>query len=176
MYENVLRRATLGKDVVPLKPRVVVSATGDVREELSFHLRDYLRYEDLFLYGMTPQFISRFESIVALNDLSEGDLARIFVEPDASIFRTSRDYFKRFNIDLQITKGAIRAIAWDASRQKRLGARALKEVYRRVIRGLEFDPRGKGSPGVDGRQIVTVDEDMVRQAIRIREQGSAQGS
>ena len=108
-----------------MKPIVVVSASGEVREELPFHLRDYLKYDDLFRYGMTPQFVSRFESIVVLNDLGESDLARIFVEPEASIFRTSRAYFQRFGIDLQITRGALIAIAWDAARQKRLGARAL---------------------------------------------------
>ena len=78
-----------------MKPIVVVSASGEVREELPFHLRDYLKYDDLFRYGMTPQFVSRFESIVVLNDLAESDLARIFVEPEASIFRTSRAYFQR---------------------------------------------------------------------------------
>ena len=66
-------------------------------------LGDYLKYDDLFRYGMTPQFVSRFESIVVLNDLAETDLARIFVEPEASVFRTSREYFGRFGIDLQIT-------------------------------------------------------------------------
>jgi ATP-dependent Clp protease ATP-binding subunit ClpX len=165
LYDSVLRRATLGQDVVPMKPVVVVSASGDVREELPFHLGDYLKYDDLFRYGMTPQFISRFESIVVLQDLGEGDLARIFVEPDGSIFRTSREYFRRFGIDLQITRGALISIAWDAARQKRLGARALRETYRRVIRALEFEPRESG--------VLTVDEEMVKRAIAAREQGSS---
>jgi ATP-dependent Clp protease ATP-binding subunit ClpX len=164
LYENVLRRATIGQDVVAMKPVVVVSSSGEVREELPFHLADYLKYDDLFRYGMTPQFVSRFESIVVLNDLAEADLARIFVEPEASVFRTSREYFQRFGIDLQITRGALVAIAWDAARQKRLGARALRETYRRVIRGLEFEPRDSG--------VLTIDEEMVKRAIAAREAGT----
>ncbi|MEO8382360.1 MAG: AAA family ATPase [Acidobacteriota bacterium] len=164
LYDSVLRRATIGQDVVPMKPVVVVSASGEVREELPFHLGDYLKYEDLFRYGMTPQFTSRFESIVVLNDLAEGDLARIFVEPEGSAFRTSRDYFARFGIDLQITRAALLAIAWDAARQKRLGARALRETYRRVIRSLEFEPVAAGT--------LTIDEEMVKSAIAAREGGT----
>jgi ATP-dependent Clp protease ATP-binding subunit ClpX len=159
LYDNVLRRATIGQDVAPMKPIVVVSASGEVREELPFHLREYLKYDDLFRYGMTPQFISRFESIVVLNDLSEADLARIFHEPEGSIFRTSRDYFARFGVDLKITRGALVSIAWEAARQKRLGARALRETFRRVIRGMEFDP-------AEGGGVVTIDEEMVQKAIR----------
>jgi len=169
LYEAVYRRATIGQDVAPMKPIVVVSASGEVREELPFHLKDYLKYDDLFRYGMTPQFVSRFESIVVLNDLAEGDLARIFVEPEGSIFRTSRNYFETFGIDLQITRGALIAIAWDAARQKRLGARALRETYRRVIRNLEFDPASNDR----AQRVITVDENMVKQAIANREQGSA---
>ncbi len=167
LYDAVLRRATIGQDVAPMRPVVVVSASGEVREELPFHLRDYLKYEDLFRYGMTPQFVSRFESIIVLNDLSEGDLAKIFVEPDASIFRTSRAYFQRFGIDLQITRGALIAIAWDAAHQKRLGARALRETFRRVIRNIEFDPAASGAG------TITIDENMVKQAISGREAGTA---
>jgi ATP-dependent Clp protease ATP-binding subunit ClpX len=155
LYESVLRRALVGQDVAPMKPVTVVSASGEVREELPFHLREYLKYEDLFRYGMTPQFVSRFESIVVLNDLGEGDLARIFVEPEGSIFRTSRDYFARFGVDLQITRGALIAIAWEASQQKRLGARALKETFRRIVRNLEFDPG-------TAQRTLTIDEAMVK--------------
>src|SRR5690349_9111325 len=165
LYDSVLRRATIGQDVVPMKPVVVVSSSGEVREELPFHLGDYLKYDDLFRYGMTPQFVSRFESIVVLNDLGETDLARIFVEPDGSIFRTSREYFARFGIDLQITRGALIAIAWDAARQKRLGARALRESYRRIIKNLEFEPRDGGT--------LTIDEDMVKRAIAVRDAGGS---
>ena len=172
LYESVLRRATIGQDVAPLQPVVVVSASGEVREDLPFHLRDYLKYDDLFRYGMTPQFASRFESIIVLNDLAEADLARIFVEPEGSIFRTSRDYFKRFGIDLQITRGALIALAWDASRQKRLGARALREIYRRVVRSLEFDP-GAATRDATNTRVVTIDEAMVKSAITSREQGTA---
>ena len=167
LYESVFRRATIGQDVAPMRPVVVVSASGEVREELPFHLRDYLKYEDLFRYGMTPQFVSRFESIIVLDDLGEPDLARIFVDPDASIFRISRAYFQRFGIDLQITRGAIVAIAWDAARQKRLGARALRETFRRVIRNLEFDPANAGAG------VITIDENMVKSAIAGREAGTA---
>jgi ATP-dependent Clp protease ATP-binding subunit ClpX len=159
LYDAVLRRATIGQDTQPMKPVVVVSASGEVREELPFHLRDYLKYDDLFRYGMTPQFVSRFESIIVLNDLAESDLARIFVEPEGSIFRTSRDYFARFGIDLQITRGALVAIAWEASHQKRLGARALRETFRRIISGLEFEPES-------GRKTLTIDEKMVSSVIR----------
>jgi ATP-dependent Clp protease ATP-binding subunit ClpX len=167
LYESVLRRATIGQDVTPMKPVVVVSASGEVREELPFHLRDYLKYEDLFRYGMTPQFVSRFESIVVLNDLGELDLGRIFVEPEGSIFRASRNYFEQFGVDLQITRAALIAIAWDAAKQKRLGARALRETFRRVIRSLEFDP------AMHGKGTITIDENMVKAAIANREGGTA---
>jgi ATP-dependent Clp protease ATP-binding subunit ClpX len=170
LYDNVLRRVMIGADVAPPKPISVVSSQGEVREELSFHLREYLRYDDLFRYGITPQFLSRFESIVVMNDLGEPHLSRIFVEPEGSIFRTSRDYFKKFGVDLQITRGAINLISWEASRHKRLGARALKEIYRRVIRNLEFDPSRAVS---GGKPTMTIDENAIRSAIAPREQGVA---
>ena len=166
LYESVLRRALIGQDVAPMKPVVVVSSSGEVREELPFHLRDYLKYDDLFRYGMTPQFVSRFESIIVFNDLAEADLARIFVEPEASVFRTSRAYFQRFGVDLQITRGALIAIAWDAARQKRLGARALRETFRRVIGDVEFDPNS-------GTHVITIDEQIVKRAIAGREMGTS---
>src|SRR5205809_376784 len=42
LYESVLRRATIGQDVAPIQPVVVVSASCEVREVLPFHLPDYL--------------------------------------------------------------------------------------------------------------------------------------
>ena len=50
------------------------------------------------------------------------------------------DYFESRGIHLAISPAAVRRIALEAGRQPRLGARALKEVFRRVIRDYEFDP------------------------------------
>ncbi len=39
----------------------------------------------------------------------------------------------------------MRRIAVEASQENRLGARALKEVFRRVIRGYELDPQANAA-------------------------------
>jgi hypothetical protein len=41
----------------------------------------------------------------------------------------------------------VRRIAIEAGRQPRLGARALKEVFRRVVRNYEFQPHEAASDG-----------------------------
>ena len=56
---------TIGADKGALQPVTVVEG-GRVREELQFELRDWLRNEDLFDYGMSPQFLSRFDAVVML--------------------------------------------------------------------------------------------------------------
>lgn len=163
VWDVAYRRATLGTEGSPLRPVTIVSAAGEVREELPFSLGEWLRMEDLFEYGMAPQFLARFDSIAVLEDLGVEELTRIFLEPPDSLFRRSREWFGRQGADLQITRGAASLIAWHAARRKRLGARALRDVWRRVISDLEYDPPRppeEGSPAV-----LTIDEAMVRAAI-----------
>ena len=53
----------------------------------------------------------------------------------------------------------MRRIAAEAGRQPRLGARALKEVFRRVIRDYEFEPAKFVSGGallIDLREVEAV--------------------
>ena len=47
----------------------VVDEGGRAREELQFSLRDWLKTEDLFEYGVSPQFLSRFDAVVLLEAL-----------------------------------------------------------------------------------------------------------
>ena len=163
VWDVAYRRASLGTEGAPLRPVTVVSAAGEVSEELPFSLGEWLRMEDLFDYGMAPQFLARFDAIVVLEDLGIDELTRIFLEPPDSLFRRSREWFGKHGIDLQITRGAASLIAWHAARRKRLGARALRDIWRRVIRDLEYDPprpADGASPGV-----LTIDEARVRAAI-----------
>jgi ATP-dependent Clp protease ATP-binding subunit ClpX len=146
LYDTVYDRVTIGKDRGHLKPVNVVE-NGRVREKLEFHLRRWLRNEDLFEYGMSPQFLSRFDAVVLLNDLTQDELVRIFLEAPDSAYRQTSAYFASRDIHLALSPTAVRRIAVEASRHPRLGARALKEVFRRVVRQYEFDPTASASGG-----------------------------
>jgi ATP-dependent Clp protease ATP-binding subunit ClpX len=146
LYDAVFDRVTIGKDRGALQPMTVVEG-GQVREALIFHLRDWLRNEDLFEYGMSPQFLSRFDAVVLLHDLGTDELLHIFLESPDSSYHQSRAYFDSRGVHLALSPDAVRRIAAEAARQPRLGARALREVFRRVIRDYEFDPAAATADG-----------------------------
>jgi ATP-dependent Clp protease ATP-binding subunit ClpX len=146
LYDGVFDRVTIGKDRGSLQPVTVVEG-GQVREALIFHLRDWLRNEDLFEYGMSPQFLSRFDAVVLLADLGPDELVHIFLESPDSAYHQSQAYFDTRGVHLALSPAAVRRIAAEAARQPRLGARALREVFRRVIRDYEFDPSASVTGG-----------------------------
>ena len=154
LYDSVYDRVTVGRDRGALQPINVVES-GEIRHETHFHLRDWLRNEDLFDYGMTPQFLSRFDALVLLDDLSVDSLVKILLEVKESGLHQAKSYFEAHGLQLAISPGAVRSIAKEAARQPRLGARALKEVFRRVVREFEFDPQGVA---VDGTILIDVPE------------------
>lgn len=139
LYDEVYDRITVGRDRGALQG-VSVMDGSEVHHELRFSLREWLRYEDLFDYGMTPQFLSRFDAVVLLNDLGEQQLVDIFLNSPESGFHQARAYFEAIGLDLAVSPAAVRRIAVEAGKQPRLGARALKEVFRRVVRDYEFQP------------------------------------
>lgn len=145
LYDAVHDRVTLGRDRGALQPTTVVEG-ANVKQEVRFELADWLRSEDLFDYGMSPQFLSRFDSVVLLEDLSVDQLLQILIESPNSGLEQSKAYFQHHGLDLAVSPAAARRVAEEAARRPRLGARALKEVFRRVIRDYEFDP-GKVESG-----------------------------
>jgi ATP-dependent Clp protease ATP-binding subunit ClpX len=172
LYDAVLHRVTEGRDKGSLKPVTVVDPDGSAREELPFSLRAWLKSEDLFEYGVTPQFLSRFDAVVLLEPLGEEELLRIFKEDTDSGLLQSQRYFAAFRLRLEVTEQATRQIAREAARQPRLGARALKEVFRRVVAPLEFDPRAHAGP--DG--VLRIDVGEVAEALaRSGRDGEAAG-
>jgi ATP-dependent Clp protease ATP-binding subunit ClpX len=169
LYDAVYYRVTAGKDQGALKAVTVVDESGRAREELQFSLREWLKTEDLFEYGMSPQFLSRFDAVVLLESLSEEALARIFAEGGDSSLRQSQAYFQAFGFKLEITAEAAQRVVREAARKPRLGARALKEVFRRVVSPLEFDPQAAAGTG----GVIRIDLERVRQALASDREGEA---
>jgi ATP-dependent Clp protease ATP-binding subunit ClpX len=166
LYDLVFDRVTSPTSRVKLPTETVITDDGvEIREY--FTLRHHFKTEDLFDYGMQPQFLSRFDNSIILEDLNSDLLQRIFLDTDDSVFRLSQEFFKQYDIDLQVTPGAVKRIADEAVKSRRIGARALKEVYGRIIKPFEYDPYGheKVTKTNGGYQLV-IDEEIVRYALR----------
>lgn len=166
LYDQVFSRVTSPTSRVKL-PTETVLDEGRVNIREYFTLRHHFRQEDLFDYGMQPQFLSRFDSSIILEDLHSELLTKIFMETRDSVFTASRNFFRKYDIDLNITDGAVRRIADEAAKSSRIGARALKAVYGRVIKPFEFDPfnHEEVQKNEDRFQLV-IDEPLVRKALR----------
>jgi ATP-dependent Clp protease ATP-binding subunit ClpX len=119
---------------------------------------------------MQPQFLSRFDNAVILEDLTATTLARIFKEPAEGVLQTSRNFFQKYGIDLEVTDDAVQKIADEASKSSRIGARALKSVYGRIIKPFEFDPfsRQEVRPvnGGGGPHRLVIDDKLVTEALK----------
>ena len=76
---------------------------GQVRIETRFSLADFLKAQDLFEYGMVPQFLARFDQTVLLNDLGTDVLKEILLHSFDSPFVRTRRYFEVMGIELGST-------------------------------------------------------------------------
>lgn len=166
LYEQVYKRVTSPTSRVKL-PTETVYENGEVQIREFFTLQHHFKQEDLFDYGMQPQFLSRFDNAIILEDLDAGTLSRIFMEPRESVFRASKNFFRRYQIDLEITPDAIRKIADEASKSRRIGARALKAVFSKIIKPFEFDPfsHSQVKKGDDGWRLL-IDEPLVLSSLK----------
>ena len=68
---------------------------------------------------------------------------------------------------VEVTEGAVRKIADEASKSSRIGARALKAVWGKIIKPFEFDPFGQADVKKEGAgHRLVVDEAIVARALK----------
>jgi len=165
LYDQVYYRVTSPGSGEKLKSTAIRTADGQVRIEARFALVDFFRVEDLFQYGMVPQFIARFDNVVILNELTMDVLKEILLNSLDSPFIRSQRYFEVMGIDLGLEELAAALIAEQAEKHTRTGARALRGIFGRIINRLEFDPSGDEVEGQGERRRLTVTAAMVRRAL-----------
>jgi ATP-dependent Clp protease ATP-binding subunit ClpX len=167
LYDQVYLRVINPSSGERLKSQAVQMADGQVRIETRFALADFLKPEDLFEYGMVPQFMARFDNVVLLRDLDVAVLKEILVASLDSPFIRSKQFFEVMNIELEIEDVAAAMIAEAAETNIRTGARALRTVFNKIINRLEFDPWQhedlEEKKGGGHRLVVT--RDMAKRAI-----------
>ncbi len=164
LYDMIVEKITNGEDERTFIAVTHTDPEGQTHTENTVVLRRHMQLADLFEYGMAPQFISRFKSMAVLNDLDEEQLKRIMLTAPDSPFRMSQNYFASMGIELKLTKDALGLIAYHAARRSRIGARALTEVFARIVDQLEFDPFS--TPNLlelEGKPALRLDSNTVRQ-------------
>jgi len=168
LYDQVYYRVASPGSGEKMKSLAIRTADGQVRIENRFTLADFFRVEDLFAYGMVPQFIARFDNVVILNDLSMEVLREILLNSFDSPFIRSKRFFEVMGIELGIEDLAAALVAEQAEKHTRTGARALRSIFGKIINRYEFAP--DSAPGMDQkgeRPKLVVTAGMVREALRL---------
>jgi ATP-dependent Clp protease ATP-binding subunit ClpX len=167
LYDQVYLRVVNPGSGEKIKSHAIHTADGQVRIETRFSLADFLKPEDLFEYGMVPQFIARFDNVVLLIDLDVEVLKEILLKSVDSPYIRSQRYFEVMGINLEMDDLASALIAEQAEKNIRTGARALRTVFGKIINLIEYDPwRHDGMEELpDGKKRILISGELVRKSL-----------
>ena len=92
---------------------------------------------DLLKFGIIPELVGRLPVITSLQDLKKEDLVRILVEPKNSLVKQYQALLAMDNVQLEIQKDALSAIAEKAI-ERQIGARGLRAVMEEIMTKIMF--------------------------------------
>lgn len=94
--------------------------------------------QDLYKFGMIPEFIGRVPVTVALDKLDTDALVSVLTEPKNALVKQYKKMLKLDDVELEFTDEAIHAIAEKAIELK-TGARGLRSIIENVMRDVMYD-------------------------------------
>jgi len=125
--------AFVGLDSI-LKNRINGSNIGFNTEMISKRDADLTQVtpDDLVRFGMIPEFVGRFPSVVTLEELDEHSMTRVLTEVKHNILDQYRWIFKQDQVELNFESSSIDAIVKRAINSG-TGARALQSEVERAL-------------------------------------------
>jgi ATP-dependent Clp protease ATP-binding subunit ClpX len=125
--------AFVGLDSI-LKNRINGSNIGFNTEMISKRDADLTQVtpDDLVRFGMIPEFVGRFPSVVTLEELDEHSMTRVLTEVKHNILDQYRWIFKQDQVELNFESSSIDAIVKRAI-DSGTGARALQSEVERAL-------------------------------------------
>jgi ATP-dependent Clp protease ATP-binding subunit ClpX len=113
--------------------------------------------DDLVRFGLIPEFVGRFPTMVTLNHLDRKDLIRVLTEVRNNYIDQYKWLFKKDNVEVIITPDALEALV-DRAIVSGTGARALHSELERVLMPHMFDliryrDEGRGSLTIDAELV-----------------------
>lgn len=125
------------------------------KKEIKDNPLKYAETEDFVKFGMIPELLGRLPVVTCLEELSEENLIQIIKEPKDSLLKQFNELLKSDDTELKFTKGALKAIAQKAKKNK-TGARGLRAIIEKVLLDTMYEV-----PSIKGKKIVTVTKNIV---------------
>jgi len=142
--DNIVKTRLRGTSI-GFQAEVSVDRAGDL---------DQVTPDDLVKFGMIPEFVGRFPSWVALNELALEDLISILTEIKHSYVEQYQWLFAQDQIALDFDKSALEQVAKNTLKNK-TGARGLHSELERVLLPHMFNLALYKEQGIDQVQITT---------------------
>ncbi|MBV1931887.1 MAG: ATP-dependent Clp protease ATP-binding subunit ClpX [Porticoccaceae bacterium] len=101
-----------------------------------------LEPEDLIRFGLIPEFVGRLPVIATLDELDKDALVNILTEPKNSLVKQYAMLFEMEDVELDIRRDALEAIAGKALERK-TGARGLRSIIENVLLDTMYDIPGQ---------------------------------
>jgi ATP-dependent Clp protease ATP-binding subunit ClpX len=116
-----------------------------------------LEAEDLFKFGLIPEFVGRLPVVATLDELDEASLIDILTRPKNALVRQYQELFSMEGVDLSFTDPALHGIAKEALTRK-TGARGLRAILEEIMFDAMYELPGKNNV----RECVVTDEVVQR--------------
>jgi ATP-dependent Clp protease ATP-binding subunit ClpX len=113
-------------------------ADTTTKREKDGSLLRFVQPEDLFKYGMIPEFVGRLPVTAVLQELDEEALVRILREPKNALVKQYQRLFKLDGVTLEFTDESLRTVAREALR-RRAGARGLASILEDAMLEVMYD-------------------------------------
>ncbi len=121
--------------------------------------------DDLVRFGLIPEFVGRFPSWVALNELTKADLIRILNDVKHSYISQYHWLFERDQIELKFSPESLDLIA-ERTIKNKTGARGLHSELERVLLPHMFYLTRYRNQGI---KCVNIDTDLVNTPKELKE-------
>ena len=93
--------------------------------------------DDLVKFGIIPELVGRMPVITCLQSLTKDDLVRILIEPKNALAKQYKKLLSLDNVELEIRKDALHAIAQKAVERK-IGARGLRSIMESLMMKIMY--------------------------------------
>ncbi len=135
--EDIIRRR-VGEKKLGFGAHKAMKDKERVKKEEKRSLLAQVQPEDLLKFGLIPEFIGRLPMIAVLDDLDEGALVKILVEPKNALTKQYKKLFDMESVQLRFTEGALGAVARQAIERK-AGARGLRAILESIMLEVMYE-------------------------------------